>query len=63
MKVGDKVKIHCNTERLNHIKEFYDNKIGTISNITKEYPWGNIVVKLENGTHTTFFENELELVL
>ena len=63
-KVGDKVKIHCRPNADPSDIRIYEGKIGKVKNVwnLERNPWGNIVVRLDNGCNSGFLESELTLV-
>ena len=63
IKEGDKVSIHCRKDRKEDIIAIYDGKIGEVIHVfDKRYPWGHIMVKLDDGCNNSFHEDELEVL-
>ena len=64
IKEGDKVSIHCRKDRREDITITYDGEVGEVIHVwdAKKHPWGHIIVQLNNGCNTGFYEDELEVL-
>lgn len=64
IKEGDKVSIHCRKDRREDITITYDGEVGEVIHVwdAKKHPRGHIIVQLNNGCNTGFYEDELEVL-